>query len=235
MADFEKKVSRSVRLLQSIPQDGIVEVSYSGGKDSDCILELTKMAGIPYEAIYKNTTIDHPGTIKHAREMGATIVKPRETFEEIIARRGFPNRFRRFCCSVLKEYKIKDRAIQGVRRDESTKRAARYKEPERCRLYEHGEKVRVYLPLLDWTNDDVERFIRERGIKCAPVYYDSEGCFHVERRLGCLCCPLMSINKRKEEFRKYPNMLKLYLRGGAEIHGERTRGKGAGTLGRGCV
>ncbi len=108
-------------------------------------------------------------------------------------------------------------------------------EAEQCRLYEHGEKVRVYLPLLDWTNDDVERFIRERGIKCAPVYYDSEGCFHVERRLGCLCCPLMSINKRKEEFRKYPNMLKFYLRGGAEIHGERSRGKGTGTLGWGCV
>ena len=33
--------------------DDPIEVSYSGGKDSDVILALTKMAGIPYRAIYQ--------------------------------------------------------------------------------------------------------------------------------------------------------------------------------------
>lgn len=71
MEKYQKKVARAVRLLQSIPKDGgPVEVSYSGGKDSDVILELAKMAGIEYRAIYKNTTIDPPGTIKHCREKG---------------------------------------------------------------------------------------------------------------------------------------------------------------------
>ena len=46
MDSYEKKVARAIRLLQSIPKDGPVEVSYSGGKDSDVILELAKMAGI---------------------------------------------------------------------------------------------------------------------------------------------------------------------------------------------
>lgn len=68
---LKKKVNFAIKLLQSIPLDsGPVEVSVSGGKDSDVILELAKMAGIPYRAIYKNTTIDPPGTIAHAREVG---------------------------------------------------------------------------------------------------------------------------------------------------------------------
>ena len=44
---LQKKVDFAIKLLQSIPQDGDIEISYSGGKDSDVILELTKMAGIP--------------------------------------------------------------------------------------------------------------------------------------------------------------------------------------------
>ena len=62
-----KKVDFAIRLLRSIPQDNPIEVSYSGGKDSDVILELAKMSGIPYRAIYKNTTIDPPGTIAHCK------------------------------------------------------------------------------------------------------------------------------------------------------------------------
>ena len=53
--DLNRKIELAIKLLQSIPQDGPIELSYSGGKDSDVILELAKMAGIPFEAIYKNT------------------------------------------------------------------------------------------------------------------------------------------------------------------------------------
>lgn len=112
---LQKKVDRAIRLLRSIPQDGDIEVSYSGGKDSDVILELAKMAGIPYRAIYKNTTIDPPQTIAHAREMGAEVIRPKKTFFQLVSKSGFPSRFSRECCSVLKEYKVCDRAIQGIR------------------------------------------------------------------------------------------------------------------------
>ena len=142
--ELQKKVDRAIRLLRSIPQDGDIEVSYSGGKDSDVILELAKMAGIPYRAIYKNTTIDPPKTIAHAREMGAEVVRPKKTFFQLVSENGFPSRHSRFCCSILKEYKICDRVILGIRRSESKKRADRYKEPERCRVYSAKEKVKQY-------------------------------------------------------------------------------------------
>lgn len=198
-------------MLQSIPQDGPIELSYSGGKDSDVILELAKMAGIPFEAIYKQTTIDPPGTTSHAKAVGATIVRPKMSFLQIIEQSSMPSRWSRFCCGILKEYKIHDRAIQGIRRSESTARAKRYKEPEVCRIYRTGGKVRHYFPILEWTDDDVARFIAERGIKCAPVYYDEEGRFHVERRLGCIGCPMATDNGRGD-YKRYPKLLKQVCR-----------------------
>ena len=211
--ELEEKVERAIRLLQSIPQDGDIEVSYSGGKDSDVILELAKMAGIPYRAIYKSTTIDPKGTIAHAKEMGAEVIRPKETFFQLVSKKGFPSRFARFCCSVLKEYKICDRAIQGIRRSESRKRAENYKEPEICRVYSAKEKVKVYLPILEWTDQDVEEFINERNIKCHPLYYRG-GQFDVTKRLGCIGCPLQSRKKRIQEFKDNPKMLKAWIRAG---------------------
>ena len=209
--DLNRKIDFAIKLLQSIPQDGPIELSYSGGKDSDVILELARMSGIPFEAIYKNTTIDPPGTIAHCKENGVTIVNPKQNFMQIIETHSMPTRWSRFCCSILKEYKIYDRAIQGIRREESAKRAARYKEPEYCRLYAKGERVRVYLPILEWTKNDVAQFIKDRQIKCAPIYYDTDGNFHVERRLGCIGCPMAHDNGRSQ-YKQYPKLLKRVVR-----------------------
>lgn len=217
--ELQKKVDRAIKLIQSASKIATehgqqLEVAYSGGKDSDVILELTKMANVPYRAIYKNTTIDPSGTIKHAKEMGAEVLRPKKTFFELVEKMGYPNRYTRFCCGYLKEYKVLDYAIIGIRKEESVKRANRYKEPEICRVYSKKEKVRQYLPILDWTAKDVEEFIKERNIKCAPVYYDEHGFFHVERRLGCMCCPLIGYKGRIEQFKKYPILVKAYIRAG---------------------
>ena len=212
--ELQKKVDFAIKLLQSIPtNDGPIELSFSGGKDSDVILELAKMAGIPYRAIYKSTTIDPPQTIAHAREMGAEVIRPKKSFFQLVSEFGYPNRFQRFCCSVLKEYKVCDRAIQGIRRSESRKRAEKYKEPEVCRVYSAKEKVKVYLPILEWTDQDIEEFIKERNIKCHPLYY-REGQFDVTQRLGCMGCPLASRKKRIQFFKDNPKWLKAWIRAG---------------------
>ena len=161
---LQRKIDASIKLLRSI-QDAqpseVIEVAYSGGKDSDVILQLAKEAGINYEAIYKNTTIDPPGTIKHAEDMGCTIMQPRNyTFRQLIERKGMPSRLRRFCCKELKEYKVRDVVIIGVRRDESKNRSKRYKEPTECRFYgSKKEHVEAVYPILEWTTQDV-------GISC---------------------------------------------------------------------
>lgn len=116
--DYERKIDFAIKLLRSIPHDGPIELSYSGGKDSDVILRLARMAGIEFRAIYKNTTIDPPGTIEHCKDNGVEILNPKHTFLELVAKKGRPTRFARHCCTELKEYKVLDRAIQGIRREE---------------------------------------------------------------------------------------------------------------------
>ena len=212
--ELEKKVRQSVSLIQKAVGDKVVEVAYSGGKDSDVILELTKMAGVKYRAIYKNTTIDPVGTVKHCKGKGCEIVRPKNgiTFFKLVEQKGFPNRLRRFCCEHLKEYKILDMVIIGVRKSESKKRAERYKEPVECRFYGSKKKhAQVIYPILDWSDENVVDFINERAIKCHPLYYDEQGNFHVERRLGCVGCPLVSKNNRKQHFKENKGMLKAWL------------------------
>ena len=177
---LQKKIEQSIRLLQSVQKryDGEIELAYSGGKDSDVILQLAKEAGIRYRAIYKNTTIDPPGTIAHVKKMGVEILRPKENFFQLIAKKGFPNRFSRFCCEVLKEYKILDKTVIGVRKEESRARKERYNEPTGCRYYGSKKKenhVEQIYPILEWTNEDVRDFILNRGLKLAPVYYDMGG------------------------------------------------------------
>lgn len=212
--ELQRKVDRAVKLIQQAGRDGMeVEVAYSGGKDSDVILELARMSGIKYRAIYKNTTIDPPGTIAHAKENGAEILQPKERFFELLAKNGAPGRFNRHCCRYLKEYKVLDRAIMGVRRAESTRRAASYSEPTECRFY--GSKknhVEAFYPILDWSDQDVVDFIVERGIKIHPLYFREDGTIDPKRRLGCMCCPLASTKKRLAQFRERPGMVKAYIR-----------------------
>jgi phosphoadenosine phosphosulfate reductase len=214
--ELQKKIDFAIRLLKAYDNpEQPVEIAYSGGKDSDVILQLAKEAGINYRAIYKNTTIDPPGTIKHAQEMGAEIHHPREgkTFLHIIEESGLPGGTRRTCCDYLKEYKILDKCVQGIRRDESRKRSENYQEPSICRLYGSKENhVEVVLPILEWTAQDVAEFVEDRKIKCAPVYYDEQGKFHPERRLGCIGCVLKSRRQRREDFKKYPKLLRQIIR-----------------------
>ena len=220
--NLQKKIMQSIRLLEGIQKryEGEIELAYSGGKDSDVILQLAKEAGIKYRAIHKCTTIDPPGTLAHVNEMNVEIRRPKESFFQLVARKGFPSRFSRFCCEKLKEYKILDKAIIGVRKDESRARSNRYNEPTMCRFYgaqkEENHVEQIY-PILEWTNEDVKEFILDRGLKLAPMYYDEEGKIDVTRRLGCMCCPLASRKKRIIEFQKHPLIAKAYLRAGQKF------------------
>lgn len=206
--ELQRKVDQAVKLLQVTAGDDVVEVSYSGGKDSDVILELTRMSGIKYRAIYKNTTIDPPGTIKHCIENGVEVMKPKMTFLHLVKKRGMPTRRARFCCEILKEYKVLDKSVQGIRRSESTARSKRYSEdnPVICRLYgSRKNHVNVILPILSWNDKEVAEFIAERNIKCHPLYYDEGGRFRPERRLGCIGCPMKS-DAGRGDYKVYPKL-----------------------------
>lgn len=115
--------------------------TYSGGKDSDVMLELFKRSGEPFEVHNSHTTVDAPPTVYHIRqkfkelelqgimaniEMPAYKGKPVTMWTLIPQKKMPPSRLMRYCCSVLKETKCANRFIAtGVRWDESNARADR--------------------------------------------------------------------------------------------------------------
>ena len=45
-----------------------IVVTYSGGKDSDALLEVAKASGVNFEVHHSHTTCDAPQTVYHVRE-----------------------------------------------------------------------------------------------------------------------------------------------------------------------
>lgn len=213
-SELEKKVEQAIKLLQVCYKAAgePLALAYSGGKDSDVILELAKMSGIEYRAIYSNTTIDPPGTIKHCEENGVEIHRPKKPFFQLVRENGLPSRIYRFCCSKLKEYYIGDNVIMGIRKAESSARSKRYSEPTECRFGSDNKHFNAIYPILEWSDDDEFEFINERKIKLHRLYYREDGSVDITRRLGCVCCPLVSNKKHIAYFVKYQRMVRQYIR-----------------------
>lgn len=140
--DLEKKAIERLKLASemSLHHYGLPLVcTYSGGKDSDVMLELFKRSGIPFEVHHSHTTADAPQTVYHIREVfrelelqgvKCTIDYHRQqdgtylTMWNLIPKKLMPpTRKVRYCCSCLKETFGEGRFIAtGVRWDESSKR-----------------------------------------------------------------------------------------------------------------
>lgn len=116
--------------------------TYSGGKDSDVMLELFRRSGVPYEVHNSHTTADAPPTVYHIRqtfrELELQGIKcdidyhvqsngSRITMWNLIPRKLMPpTRLVRYCCGTLKETGCANRMIAtGVRWDESSNRKSR--------------------------------------------------------------------------------------------------------------
>lgn len=212
---LEDKIKSAIRILKLADKEAQqynepVEIAYSGGKDSDVLLQLTKESGINYRAIYKNTTIDPPGTIQHVKQNNVEVWNPKRPFFKIVEKKGFPSMFRRFCCAELKEYKILNVCATGIRTEESTRRKKQNPTFEKCRIYNKREKVRLYSPIWDWTLTDVKKFVIDRRLTLAPLYYNN-GEIDFTKRLGCLGCPMKS-DRGKGDFLNNPRILRALFR-----------------------
>lgn len=207
---IKRKIEQAIKLIKAIGRDGkVVEVAYSGGKDSDVVLSLTRMAGINYRAIHKDVTVACPHTLEHVRETGAEIMKPAMNFFEVLEQKGMPTRFRRFCCDVLKEYKIMDDCLYGIRQQESSRRAKRYVEPYDCRTVKGGLVHAVY-PILYWSTQDELEYIKYTGLRLHPAYYVN-GKLDLSKRVGCMGCPLKG-DVGLQDFKNHPVLVKLWLK-----------------------
>lgn len=112
-------------------------VCYSGGKDSDVILQLAKESGVPFRVTHNLTTADPPDNVYYIRRVFAALREegidcriniPRRSLWKIMRETlVIPSRIMRVCCSELKERKMPDAPyiVTGVRWAESAGRRAK--------------------------------------------------------------------------------------------------------------
>lgn len=226
----QELIAEAIRMIQTAeklalklnPEKGLF-VAFSGGKDSQCVLELVKMAGVKYRAYYSVTGIDAPANVKFIMHNYPEVifVHHHDNYIRLVEKYGMPSIVYRFCCARLKEnIGAGNVLIDGVRAEESRKRAEYTEVMMRSRRKENVEKGRnrniseimenehrcikgkdrldVH-PILRWSEKDVWEFIEKRGLPKNP-------CYKIVGRVGCMYCPYAS----KKQIEMYEKMYPRY-------------------------
>lgn len=242
----QSTLEQSLRLLREFEHVAIQRdprgyaVGYSGGKDSDVLVQLFRMAGVKFFVFHSHTTLDAPETVYYVRRKFAEltdagipcmVLKPEISFWELCLKKNMlPFRMVRFCCSELKEADRPEieRAVHsfGVRKAESVRRSLRRdsiemrdrKDYSDIQLFHHddAEKVR-----------QTQFCYQKHYFIVNPLAYWTENYLwnfiqdeHLElnplysqgfNRVGCIGCPMATWH-RIEQFERYPKYKERYIK-----------------------
>lgn len=207
-------------------------LAFSGGKDSQVIYELCKIAGVKFRPVMQVTTVDPPELMRFVRKNYPDVIleRPEMNFYDLIVNhQSLPTMVRRFCCKELKEQSGAGTVtIIGIRRAESNKRAKRNELEISGRKYSNsldqfnidnenqilcikGKDKILLSPIIDWTNSDVWDFIRGRKIDYCELYDQGY------RRIGCMFCPSCTVKSKQRDRRNYPGVEKLIKKSIAKL------------------
>ena len=221
------KVDKAIETIQKAEslalkyQDYGFHLAFSGGKDSQVIYELCKIAGVKFHAEMQLTTIDPPEVMRFVRNEYPTVTlkRPEISFYDlIIKRRMLPLKGARYCCQYFKEQAGSGTVTMlGIRKQESIKRAKRneleinnFKYSNTLDQFNIDNKNQVVClngkdkimlsPIIDWTLSDVWGFIRGRNINYCELY---DRGYH---RVGCMFCPMASVKIKRLDRKNYPGV-----------------------------
>jgi len=207
---MNNKLQHSIELIKKAEKLAIsyndfgFHVAFSGGKDSQVIYELCKIAGVKFKAFFYKTSVDPLELLSFIRENYPDVdwIKPKLTMFQLIIKKGMlPLRQCRFCCEYLKERNgLNAVVITGITREESAKRKKRQEFESSCKI---GNDKNLLNPILDWTKQDVLEFLKKREIKLCSLY-------KIQDRIGCIGCP-MSPKTMQRDFVNMPNFKKAYI------------------------
>lgn len=242
--DLEQKAIERIRIASEMSLHHYGEplvCTYSGGKDSDVMLELFKRAGVPFEVSHGLTTVDAPQTVRHIKDtfrrledncIKATIHKPKLSMWRLIEKNKFPpTRMARYCCSEYKENQNRNRMIAtGVRWAESTARADR----QAFETVGSTKKTAIRLSekMLMEDSDRSRALFEKCELKAKTIvnpiidwpdseiwdFYWHECQAHNSlysmgySRVGCVGCPMASPKYRWKEFADFPKYKDAYIR-----------------------
>lgn len=181
-------------------------LAFSGGKDSVVLLDLVRQAGVKFESHYEVTGLDPPELTRFIRRAYPEVQweYPSPGWLQLVRQRGWPLPRARWCCVALKESSCPGRAVLlGVRAQESVGRS-RYT-PIR---YNSRTRQRLVSPILNWSEQDVWSYIRERNLPYCELY--DQGW----KRLGCVTCPLQSFKLLQRSMQRWPRLFAAWKRAG---------------------
>ena len=192
--------------------------SFSGGKDSEVTVYLSKKAGIK-KVIFFNTGLEFPETERFVKKFADMMdVELMEfhaphNFWDVVESKGIPTKDNRWCTKMLKLEnlkKLRGTVVDGTRRYESF---ARMTSPSEKKI----GSVRMIHPMIDWLALDVWLFLRWKGLPYNPLY-DME-----YERIGCFMCPAMLNAEFHNLKRTHPELFRRwynFLRGKGFTHEE---------------
>jgi len=182
--------------------------SFSGGKDSQVVLDLCTRAILPsaFEVIYSDTGYELPTSLtlyeevkayykKRFPELKFSIARNHETVLYYWDKIGTPSNTHRWCCSVMKtaplyrKFKIegtnkqaKVLTFDGVRAEESTQRSGYDRIGKGVK---HSTVINAS-PILNWTTTEVFLYLFKYKLPINQSYRQGM------TRVGCLICPFSS-------------------------------------------
>lgn len=133
---FQKKILHSIELLRkaerlakSYDKENGYYLAFSGGKDSQCLYHMAKLAGVQFQAHMNLTSVDPPEVIRFVRKQypDVLLAKPHDSIYNVAIRKKIlPTRRVRWCCEEYKEMAGAGKVtLIGIRKAESVRRAKR--------------------------------------------------------------------------------------------------------------
>lgn len=133
---LQRKILYSVDLLRKAErlalaydsEDGYF-LAFSGGKDSQCLYHVAKLAGVKFKAHMNLTSVNPPEVIRFVKTQYPDVVlaKPKDSIYNIaVQRKILPTMRVRWCCEEYKETAGAGKVtLIGIRHAESSRRAKR--------------------------------------------------------------------------------------------------------------
>jgi len=225
---LQDKINYSINLLQKAekmaldfdPDNGFY-LAFSGGKDSQCLYHIAKMAGVKFKAHMNLTSIDPPEVIRFVKinYPDVELIKPGiSIYDMAIKKHMLPTRRLRWCCAEFKEMSgVGTVTLIGIRHAESARRSKRNELETGDRKFsgnfdqfsEHIEKMVacvggkdkiIISPIINWTSRDVWNFLNASNIPHCSLYNKGY------TRIGCILCPMSGYKQKIRDIKHFPHV-----------------------------
>lgn len=212
------------KVLQTTKIDYFL-ASFSGGKDSQVVLDLCTRALPPdaYQVIYSDTGYELPSSLQLYEQvqdyyhqkfptLKFSVAKNHESVLNYWDKIGTPSDTHRWCCSIMKTaplYRMlkvpgtnkqaKVLTIDGVRAEESVKRA----NYERIGKGKHNNIINAH-PIIGWSTIEIFLYLFRHKLPINESYRIGKA------RVGCIVCPFSSAWDDMIVKKVYPKELKPF-------------------------